>query len=101
MAWDVEMAKEFKKRNNKSIDEPVIGVVTGINPIGISLFNNQVILKPDLIYISNSLSVYEGTCIVDGKSGTCTIDRSLQVGNKVLCVPTAKGQKWFIVEVVE
>lgn len=101
MAWDVDLAKELKKRNNIDIDEPTTGTVISINPISISIFNNQFILTSNLINISNSLGIYTGTCMIDGKSGICTIDRSLKVGNKVLCVPTSKGQKWFIVEVIE
>lgn len=101
MSWDIEIAKEFKKRNNNVPDEPTTGTVISINPISISLFNNQVVLTSDLIYISNNLSILEGTCTVNGITGTCSIDRSLQVGNKVLCIPSSKGQKWFIVEVIE
>lgn len=101
MSWDIEIAKELKKRNNIDIDEPTTGTVISVNPLSISIFNNQVILTSDLIHVSNSLGILNGTCTVDGKTGTCTIDRSLQKGNEVLCIPSSKGQKWFIVEVVE
>ena len=99
--WYVEIAKEFKKRNNVTPDEAVIGKVISVNPISVSLFNGQATFKGNQLYISNSLSVYSGTCEVDGKTGTCTIDRSLKVGDSVLCVPTNNGQKWFIVEVIQ
>ncbi|MBN1079263.1 DUF2577 family protein [Clostridium botulinum] len=101
MSVYVDIAKEFRKRNNITADEPTIGQITSVNPINISIFNNKVILSDNLIYVSNSLSIYTGTCTVDGKTGTCTIDRSLKVGDNVLCVPTSNGQKWFIVEVVK
>lgn len=99
--YDVELAKEFKKRNNKQPDEAVIGKVLSINPVTISLFNGQSTFSGEQVYVSSSLSIYTGTCIVDGKTGTCTIDRSLKVGNSVLCVPTNNGQKWFVVEVIQ
>ncbi len=101
MSWYVDVAKEFKKRNNIDIDEPTTGKVITIDPVSISIFNDSVVLTSNLINISNSLSIYTGTCTVDGKTGTCTIDRSLKVGDNVLCVPTSNGQKWFIVEVVK
>lgn len=101
MAWDVDFAKELKKRNNVDIDESITGTVISTDPISIGIFNNQFILTSNLIHISNSLSILTGTCMVDGKLGTCEIDRTLKFGDKVLCVPTAKGQKWFIVEVVD
>ena len=99
--YDVELAKEFKKRNNKQPDEAVIGKVLSINPVTISLFNGQSTFSGEQIYVSGSLNVYTGTCEIDGKTGTCTIDRSLKVGDSVLCVPTNNGQKWFVVEVIQ
>ncbi|WP_321833639.1 DUF2577 family protein [Clostridium butyricum] len=99
--WDIELAKEFKKRNNAIPDEAVIGKVNSVNPVSISLFNGQSTFSGEQVYVSGSLSVYTGTCEVDGKTSTCTIDRSLKVGDSVLCVPTNNGQKWFIVEVIQ
>ncbi len=101
MSVYVDIAKEFRKRNNITADEPTIGQVISINPISVSIFNNKVILSDSLIYVSNSLSVHIGTCTVGEKTGTCMIDKSLKVGDNVLCVPTSNGQKWFIVEVVK
>lgn len=100
MTWDYDLAKEFKKRNNKEIDEAVIGTVISANPVLVSLFNGSVILNNSNSYVCSNLGILKGTCIVDGKTGTCTIDRSLKNGDKVLCIPSNKGQTYFIVDKV-
>lgn len=100
MAWDVDLAKEFKNRNNLVPDEAVIGKVVCTDPISISLFNGQATFSGDYIYVSKSLSIYTGTCEIEGRTGVCTIDKSLKAGDNVLCIPASRGQKWFIVEVV-
>lgn len=100
MSWEYKLAKEFKKRNNREIDETVIGTVIGVNPISISIFNGSVILNSNNSYICSNLGIFSGTCTVDGKTGTCTIDRSLKVNDKVLCIPSNAGQTYFIIDKV-
>ena len=98
MSWEYKLAKEFKKRDNKDIDEAIIGTVISTDPISISLFNGSVILNNSNYYLCSNLSILSGTCTVDGKTGTCTIDRSLKTGDKVLCIPSNLGQTYFIVD---
>lgn len=100
MSWAYKFAQELKVRNNKDIDEAIIGTVISANPLSISLFNGLVILNNSNSYICSNLGILNGTCTVDGKTGTCTIDRSLKVGDKVLCVPSNSGQTYFIIEKV-
>lgn len=100
MSWDYDFAKEFKKRNNKEIDEAVVGTVISSSPLSISLFNGSVILNNNNSYVCSNLSILTGTCIVDGKTGTCTIDRSLKNGDKVLCIPSNSGNTYFIIDKV-
>lgn len=100
MSWAYDLASELRKRDNKDIDEPVIGTVISSNPLSISLFNGSVILNNSNSYVCSNLGVLKGTCIIDGKSGTCTIDRSLKNGDKVLCIPSNDGQTYFIVDKV-
>ena len=100
MTWDYKLAKEFKKRNNKEIDEAVIGTVISASPLSISLFNGSVILNATNSYVCSNLGILNGTCTVDGKTGTCTIDRSLKVNDKVLCIPSNNGQTYFIIDKV-
>lgn len=100
MSWDYKLAQELKKRDNIVSDDPVVGTVINITPITISLFNGAVILNDTNSYICSNLSVLNGTCSVDGKTGVCTIDRSLKVGDKVLSIPSNNGQTYFIIDKV-
>lgn len=80
MSWDVELAKELKKRNNPSTIGPQIGEVISINPIKVSIYNNRVILTNSNSYRCSKLEVAPG--------------------DKVLCLPTSNGQTFFIVDKV-
>lgn len=101
MSWDYDLAKEFKNRDNKEIDEAIIGTVISSSPLSISLFNGSIILNNTNSYVCSNLGILRGTILVDdGKTGTCTIDRSLKVGDKVLCIPSNSGQTYFIIDKV-
>jgi len=78
MGWDVDLAKEFKKRTNSTPGGPVLGEVIGVNPLKISIFDGKVIISN--MYICSRLSV--------------------EIGDNVLCIPTADEQKYFIVDKV-
>lgn len=98
MGYDKTLAQMFKDRVNKEQQEAVKGVVLNTDPLQIGIYNNAIILQGDLIYKSNSLSKHKGTCEINGQVGTCEIDLSLKKDDHVICVPTAKGQKWYIIE---
>lgn len=100
MSWDYDFAREFKKRDNKDIDEAIIGTVISASPLSISLFKGSVILNNSNSYICSNLSLINGTCTIEGKTGTCVIDRSLKAGDKVLCIPSNSGQTYFIIDKV-
>lgn len=100
MSWEHNFARELKKRDNQDIDEAIIGTVISANTLSISLFNGSVILNNSNSYVCSNLSILNGTCLVDGKTGTCTIDRSLKTGDKVLCIPSNSGQTYFIIDKV-
>ena len=78
MGWDVDLAKELKKRNNKTSSGPLIGNIIAVNPLKISIFDGKVIISN--MYICSRLSV--------------------EIGDNVLCIPTADEQKYFIVDKV-
>lgn len=100
MSWAYDLAGEFKKRDNKDIDEPVIGTVISNSPLSVRLFNGSVILNNSNSYVCSNLGILKGMCTVDGKTGTCTIDRSLKSGDEVLCIPSSNGQAYFIIDKV-
>ena len=96
MNYDISFAKALKKRENILPDEPVQGHVISVNPVKISIYNGAVILNERIIYLSSDFSVLTGTCTVNGETGTVTIDRTIKTGETVTCIPTARGQKYFI-----
>lgn len=106
MSYDVELAKHFRDRDNPDIDEPVIGIVISVNPISISIYNGQIILNSSMCYMCESLKNIKGTITLDSVADhgaittNFTLTRDLTIGDKVMCVPTAKGQKYFIVDKV-
>lgn len=104
MSYDIEMAKMFKERENPNIDEPVIGTILSIDPIEVSLYKGQVILQANQCYICETLKNIKGDIKLDNTptNGSIvtsfTITRGLEIGDNVMCVPTSKGQKYFIVD---
>jgi hypothetical protein len=97
MDYAVFIAKQLRERDNIKSDEPTIGEVVSTDPLVISIFSGQVLLNYNLVELSNDFCILNGTCEVDGKIGTCSIDRTLKAGEYVKCIPTSSGQKWFIV----
>lgn len=110
MSVYTDIAKEFKARNNPSIDEPVIGTVISSSPLSISIYNGAITLNKDIIYVCENLVSIKGTISISSFSdsngdshavnNTFEIKRTLNVGDKVMCIPTDHGQKYFIVEKV-
>lgn len=128
--WDYDLAKEFKKRDNKKPIGPCIGVVLSTVPAKISIQDGHFILEGDMIYICNQIlerkSKYTAKtkqeqsgslsvgCPISGHSGagytangTMTMDGEeihakevWQVGDKVMVVPDESGQHFFIVDIL-
>lgn len=106
MSWDVELAKEFNKRNNQEPIGPVLGVVISASPLKISIYNNQAILTEKQCYICSNLLIRKENITLDNVADhgeittTCTITNILNVGDKLLCLPTSNGQRFFIIDKV-
>ena len=112
MAWQHELAREFKKRNNKSKLGALIGKVISTNPIKISLLNGQVIAQNN-IYICNSALLnditldvnYELDNIVEhgtiNTGGKLTIkDEYLKNDDLVLVISSEDNRTFFIIDKV-
>lgn len=82
MNWDIELAKEFKKRDNSPLFGAVLGNVISISPLKISILGDKVILESNHCYICNN------------------VNGLLEVGDEVFCLPTTNGQKYFVVDKV-
>lgn len=108
MSYDVKLAKEFHKRNNPRLSEPLLGDVISVEPLKIAIMNNQVILTDNLCYLCSNLvsnskvAAFIFDSIADygsvSTNGTVTYSDILKIGDKVMCVPTANRQKYFIVD---
>ena len=83
MSWDVELANEFKNRSNKDVIGPLIGKVISINPLKISILSDKVILTEKHCYLCRRF-----------------IEINIELGDKVLCIPTSDNQKYFILDKV-
>ena len=89
MAWQHELAREFKKRNNNSKLGALVGKVISTNPIKISLLNGQVIAQNN-IYICNSALLDDITLDVDynldsiAEHGTVNTSGNLTIKNEYL-----------------
>lgn len=81
MSWDIDLAKELKKRDNAEPIGAILGEVISIEPIKISILGNKAILDNSNIYL-------------------CSKVTGVIKGDKVLCLPTADEQTFFIVDKV-
>jgi len=128
MAWDSELAKLFNERNNIKPHESQLGEVISIEPLKIALFDNKVILDEDHFYICSALEkeyvrkadmkikAYSVECSAMDSGGDSTeaisikekSDYDVEIkfkdifkkGDKLLCLPTNNGQKYFIIDKV-
>jgi hypothetical protein len=126
--WDVEIAKQLKKRDVKIPLGPLLGNVISIDPINIAILGDKVILTEKQCYLcSNLIKDYirkadvntEGYSVgasatdtrgdsissitIDSKEDynvEITFKEILKKGDKVLCLPTSDGQTFFIIDKV-
>lgn len=105
MRWDVELAKQFKKRDNKRPMGPQIGEVLSVNPLKISILGNKAVLTEALCYICSNVveNARQKAGIVLGDAayeGEITYKEVLKIGDSVLCLPAEDGQVFFILDKV-
>lgn len=110
MSYDVKLAGQLKKRDNPNPtkSEPLIGDVISVDPLKIAIMKNQVILTDKICYLCSNLvsNAKSAAFVLDSvadhgsvsTNGTVTYSNILKAGDKVMCLPTANGQKYFIVD---
>lgn len=116
MAWDVDLAKMFKERENVAPIGNIVGkVVGGLPNIKIAILDDNVILDKNKLYCCNKLlshtrqgniSLTTTTETAQGHShsvnvnANCTIDMQadLKVGDLVLMMHSIDEEMWFIVD---
>lgn len=105
MRWDVELAKQFKKRDNKRSMGPQIGEVLSVNPLKISILGNKAVLTEAQCYICSNVVEHAkrkaGIVLGDvAYEGEITYKEVLKTGDSVLCLPAEDGQVFFILDKV-
>lgn len=126
-SYDIEIAKLFKERENLEIQGAIIGRVVNISPLKLSVYEGQVTLDKNQLYICDSclqkdFKIGISTNDVAGevllKSDGQTYDYEImnlstsientsvvlkfemKLSDELLLIPTADGQKFFIVDKV-
>lgn len=111
MAWENELANEFKARDNKTSLGAVKGTVIQISPLRVSILGGEVVLNENKLYICSSLKKgYELKANIKldnipehgavSTTGTITHEEILKINDIVLCLPADGGQTFFIIDKV-
>lgn len=80
--WENDLAREFKKRNNKKSIGPCVGVIQSISPLRASICDGQIMID-------------------DSNGYTCkSVSEVFKTGDNVLIIPSGDDQKFFIVDVI-
>ena len=128
MSYDVELAKEFKSRNNAKRTGNLLGTVLSISPLKIGILGDEIMLDSSNCFICSSLvTSFKRNAVVEIKAYTIgatandsngdsisslsiptktdydaviTYKDILKVKDKVLVISDADGQIFFIVDKV-
>ncbi|AZV56803.1 DUF2577 domain-containing protein [Clostridium sp. AWRP] len=103
--WDVKLANEFKKRNNEIYTGVVVGTVTSINPLTISILNGAGLFSGDNLYICKNATEYKMNVTVSvttdrgNYTGTGTATHEgLKEKDRVAVIATEDGGKLFVID---
>lgn len=95
--WDVKIAKLFKERENQSRIGPIIGQVVAVDPVKVSIFEGNATLSGNNLYCNSSLLKHSKTCVINGEKILIEFENELNIGDKVLVIPTESEQKFFLI----
>ena len=103
MTWNIEMAKLFKQRDNKTPISAIMGQVISVEPFKISIFNGKAILSNEQLYICSSLaSNYKRNADIKMDNtvynSEITYKDILTIGDNVLCLADSTGQVFYIID---
>lgn len=100
--WAVDLANEFKSRNNKEFIGAIVGNVLSINPLKIGIENNQIILDHSHFWVCGSLKEYAKNATITENNintdATITYKNILSLNDKVLVIASEDNQTFFIVD---
>lgn len=100
-AWGDKLATELKNRNNPNIIGHTIGKVVSLNPIKISILDNQAFFSGDKLRAGDRLKGYTETVniTINGTTQTATIEHfGLQLNDNVICQFTQDNQILIVLD---
>ncbi len=101
MKWDVALAKEIKKRDNLEHIGVIVGIVVGVNPLKISIYNGSAIFTGNNLYACEKVNGYTETVnlTIDGTTQQATIEHEgVKMGDRVACIVTEDNQNLFVID---
>lgn len=103
MSYDVELATEFKNRNNINRTGNLKGEVLSLSPFKVGILGNTIFLQSGNCSICSSLmeNIDRKATINGGTDTTIVFKDVLKVGDSVLAISDALGQNYFIVDKIE
>lgn len=95
-----ELAARLKKMSPKNSDlsDMVYGTVTSTSPLKIRVDNMTFDLDGRFLILSRMVQNLTVTITIDGKSGSATVFRALQSGDRVRMLRVQHGQKFYVLE---
>ena len=99
--WDVALAKEIKKRDNQEYIGVIVGIVVGVNPIKVSIYNGSAIFSGNNLYVCEKVNGYTEVVnmTIDGTTQQATIEHEgVKAGDRVTCIATQDNQKLFVID---
>lgn len=81
-AWEISFAKMFKARDNKPQEGAATGKIITVSPLSLSLGDEIILDNEDLVISSRVHELY------------------LKVGDSLMLIPTANGQKYYVIDKV-
>lgn len=101
--WENDLAREFKKRDNKSLIGACSGTVISVSPFVATICDGQYIIDESNGYICNQLLERKSKWVIGTTKQTedITLKEVVQVGDEVLVIPSADEQSFFIVDILK
>ena len=81
-AWEISLARMFKERDNKPQEGAATGKIIKVSPLSVSLGDEIILDNEDLVLSSRIYDLY------------------LKVGDLLILIPTANGQKYYVIDKV-
>lgn len=96
--WDIGLAKQFKKRDNKECIGVIVGTVANTDPITVSIYGGAAVFSKDNLYVPKRLiSGYKEEVKINNQQSTIEYT-GLKTNDKVIIIATQDNQKIFVID---